>query len=531
MKWRLLGVAIFAAALLTGFTMRDTQYRLDAKRTAFDQAALDHRDSAYTSMTWVASRSENYFQLRFFDKVEGGICLSPSWEDLAALAAKEPTLAHLVPTGGRPTMAEPNRTWPHTWRPDPGTLSNSPYVRLFPLSVLLNEKLVTDAGGDPRQAKPRILVVGLGSGAGIGVLAHHFPQASITVVDIDRKVIEMVRDHFPLIRWLSDQKRDDGEPRLRLEARDARQFIQFHDLARSKPFDVVILDAYTAGSTIPSHLMTTEFFADCARVLTPDGIVLANIIGSYGLPNGATGEIVGLKHRVLGGAIRSFRAAGLTSVLNFPVIRVWETPSNFNLKEGRNNIVVCSRKALEPAANKVAWERLKAFVPWPELQIGRHVTRQYYIGKAKEEDFLTAMVDAKIIDDAHPTLAKRLALSVPDKDALLGYSVSAIEDTSLVEQARRTVLDWAKTNGQKIPSHWDEQGGDKLVLIDTDWVKYARDTVRTSVIAGRDIDKHGGDALVGAVDWTDPKRASPNAIISDAPLFTDQRPNADILNR
>ena len=46
-------------------------------------------------------------------------------------------------------------------------------------------------------------------------------------------------------------------------------------------FDLIILDAYTSGSTIPPHLMTRGIFADLARHLDPGGIVLSNIIGSY----------------------------------------------------------------------------------------------------------------------------------------------------------------------------------------------------------------------------------------------------------
>ena len=62
----------------------------------YDQIAVAHRDSAYSHITWVASELENYAQLRFFDKVEGGVCLTPSWDSYAALAEKNPTLKHLV---------------------------------------------------------------------------------------------------------------------------------------------------------------------------------------------------------------------------------------------------------------------------------------------------------------------------------------------------------------------------------------------------------------------------------------------------
>jgi hypothetical protein len=62
-----------------------------------DQHPLDHRESAYSSITWMVSDDDNFQQLKFFDKVEGGICLRPTWDDLIALAQKEPSLRHLVP--------------------------------------------------------------------------------------------------------------------------------------------------------------------------------------------------------------------------------------------------------------------------------------------------------------------------------------------------------------------------------------------------------------------------------------------------
>ncbi len=529
MSWKLLGLLLFAVAATLGFCFRDNQYRLDSKRMAADQEVLDHRDSAYTSMTWVASPSENYLQLRFFDKVEGGVCLHPTWQELVDL--KDPRLAHLVPAT-RPEMAPPAKIWPFTWTPDPGTVSNSPYVRLFPLSILMNNKLVAAAGTDPRQANARILVVGLGSGAGIAVLAHHFPNAAITVVDIDRKVVEMVRDHFPLIRWLSEQKRADGEPRLQFKIGDARQFIHFHGERKEPSYDVLILDAYTAGSTIPSHLMTREFFLDCARVLDDDGILLANVIGSYGT-SGPDNTIEGEKHRVLGGAIRSFRAAGLVSVINFPVLSVWETAGDFNLADPRNNIVVASRKPLEPkGAGDERWERLKSFVLFPEVAAGKNVSRQYLLRHTKDDnDWATSLVDASVIEGPDPTFASKLT---PSPTALKSITFRNSSDKDAIKAARRAVVAWAqKERGGKMPCNWDERETDQdaIALREIDWVLYARETYLTSVVAAREVTKHGGEALVGDKDFLDETKAPDNAILHDAPIFTDQRPNADILNR
>ena len=75
---KFLAVILAVAALAIAIVCEDDHYRLRQDGQASDQAVLDHRDSAYTSMTWVGSPSENYLQLRFFDKVEGGLCLRPS---------------------------------------------------------------------------------------------------------------------------------------------------------------------------------------------------------------------------------------------------------------------------------------------------------------------------------------------------------------------------------------------------------------------------------------------------------------------
>ncbi|MFW5845098.1 MAG: hypothetical protein ACOCXJ_02625, partial [Planctomycetota bacterium] len=191
MKILLIPGILLLVAFLLGLIFRQDPYQLRDRGRPYDQAALAHRDSPYSHITWVASTIGNYAQLRFFDKIEGGVCLQPSWAQLIDLAAADPALAHLVPGPDWDYVPEPGRTWPEDRpHPDPGTLSNTKYTCLYPSAVLLNEGLMQAAGGDYRKAAPNILIIGLGSGIGIALYAHHFPEASITVVDIDRVVNE-----------------------------------------------------------------------------------------------------------------------------------------------------------------------------------------------------------------------------------------------------------------------------------------------------------------------------------------------------
>ena len=518
-------VAAFIAglAITIGFTFQDVAYRLDAVGYG-EQHALEHRDSAYSNITWVVSETDNFQQLRFFDRVEGGICLRPTWDDLITLAGKDPSLSHLVPTPGTmPRPAKPASTWPYSWQPNPGTVTNSPYIRLFPIGVLMNQALMAKAGGDLNKVAPKILIIGLGSGIGIANLAYHFPQASITVVDIDRVVEDMVKDHYPLVNWLLSQKCADGAPRLRFEVRDARQYIRFEAKRESvtKPYDMVLLDAYTSGSTIPPHLMTKEFFEQCAGIMNDDGIIFANVIGSY------TGE----KRLVSGGAMRSFRAAGLTHLWNFPVVLTGEGSGNFDRERSRNNIVICSRKPLDPQANAPGWERLKSFVPYSQLSPGMSVSAGYVMANMHTKSFTTAMFPADVIDALAPNVKAKLVAQQGSANSVQ-YPLSwATEDRATIDSVLRAV-DTAVKEGKvrAMPFGWlDRNQITMLQRRETDWVLAARETYRISVSLARDPN-FGGDALVGPLENERASIKKPNWIITEAPLFTDQMPNADIFN-
>lgn len=505
----LIASAVLACTIAIGVLFQSPPYRLNHLTQPCDQQALIHRDSAYSSSTWVASPGENFFQLRFFDRVEGGVCLRPSWTELRALAAQDPRLAHLA---GTPEATLPGeKTWRFDWLPDPGTLPNTKYVNLFPAGVLLNQPLMAAAelaaNGAPdawRQAKPNILVVGLGSGVGIAVLTHHFPEASITVVDIDRVVIELVHDHYPLLRWLETQKTSDGRARLQLITRDARQFIRSHPANAAAAYDLIILDAYTSGSTIPPHLMTREFYGECAAALRQGGLVLSNIIASYDPPEH------GNKHLVLGGAIRSQLAAGLTHVHNLPIPL---SPTSFVGSETRNNVVLASAVPIGPRSAAKAWERLKAFVPFPELKRGEPAYTTQIIALTDGTRFSSATVPFELVKDGAASWFKQL------KSADRAFAERrSTNDPAVIDAAVKQVQEACTKHDRAIPLGWAESTNAKALFWQrTDWVEHSREVWAAAIDLGKDAVSHDGQALL-------------ENRITNAPLFTDARPNADIYN-
>ena len=100
-------------------------------------------------------------------------------------------------------------------------------------------------------------------GAGGFTLSHREPRNHYTYVDIDPAVRGIAEKHF-----LHEAAR--GE----FVADDARRFV-----ARTEQrFAAVLVDVYSAHSSIPGHLVTREFWQATRRVLEADGLLIANLI-------------------------------------------------------------------------------------------------------------------------------------------------------------------------------------------------------------------------------------------------------------
>ncbi|MBK7425118.1 MAG: fused MFS/spermidine synthase [Propionivibrio sp.] len=105
----------------------------------------------------------------------------------------------------------------------------------------------------------RILVLG----AGGFTLSHREPDNHYTYVDID-----------PAIRRIAEEK-FLGEAALgEFIVDDARHFVA----SSERRFDAVVVDVYSAHSSIPGHLVTREFWQGTRRVLTAEGVMIANLI-------------------------------------------------------------------------------------------------------------------------------------------------------------------------------------------------------------------------------------------------------------
>ena len=100
-------------------------------------------------------------------------------------------------------------------------------------------------------------------GAGGFMLSQGEPRNHYTYVDIDPQIRDIAEQHF--LRQTAN-----GE----FVADDARRFVA----TTPRRFAAVVVDVFSSHTSIPSHLVTREFWASLRRVIEPDGVLLANLI-------------------------------------------------------------------------------------------------------------------------------------------------------------------------------------------------------------------------------------------------------------
>ncbi|GAA1151593.1 fused MFS/spermidine synthase [Kribbella jejuensis] len=97
------------------------------------------------------------------------------------------------------------------------------------------------------------------------------PRSRQIVLEPDEDLTEFVRETLPL------PKRSGIKVR---PVTGRAGIVELYD----DSMDVVILDAFE-HEAVPANLVTSEFFTECARVLRPTGVLIANLIdGQAGLP-------------------------------------------------------------------------------------------------------------------------------------------------------------------------------------------------------------------------------------------------------
>ena len=182
-----------------------------------------------------------------------------------------------------------------------------------PTALRLLYSRYTSLGFAFRPDAKKMLLIGLGGGSIPKKLNKEFPNLEIDAVELDPEVIKLAKDHFNVKESRA----------LRLHAQDGRLFLT----RTQNQYDLIMLDAYFTDA-MPFHLATRQFFELAQRKLTPNGIVVANLISAVTGPAG----------KIARSFIRTKRQV-------FPQIYVFASrrPDNVSLDTVQNVIVIGTR--------------------------------------------------------------------------------------------------------------------------------------------------------------------------------------------
>lgn len=109
------------------------------------------------------------------------------------------------------------------------------------------------------------LIVGLGAASQAKFMHRHFPEARVTVLEINPGVIAAARQFFKL---------PTSAPRMEILITDAAQWMQ---TAPAAHFDLILLDGFGANGR-PGPLDSEAFYLACRQALGPRGLLAVNLL-------------------------------------------------------------------------------------------------------------------------------------------------------------------------------------------------------------------------------------------------------------
>ena len=124
---------------------------------------------------------------------------------------------------------------------------------------------VIDLIGEPGQP---LTAVHLGAGAMTlpRYIAHTRPGSRQQVVELEERLIDLVREHLPLPRYAN----------VRVRNGDAREVLAKLPSGLRGSVDVVIVDIFR-GARTPAHVTSLEFYRAAVELLSSTGIILVNV--------------------------------------------------------------------------------------------------------------------------------------------------------------------------------------------------------------------------------------------------------------
>ena len=109
-----------------------------------------------------------------------------------------------------------------------------------------------------------VLELGLGGGAIQRFFGHHFPNCTVTSVELNKQIIHYFHEHFSP-NWQTDEKHQ-------IINQDAQLAIQ-----KQSGHDLIFIDLFSANSP-PPFLNEQSFYQDCVKALSENGLLVLNLL-------------------------------------------------------------------------------------------------------------------------------------------------------------------------------------------------------------------------------------------------------------
>jgi len=110
-----------------------------------------------------------------------------------------------------------------------------------------------------------IAMIGLGGGSLAKYCYRNLPQSSIVVAENNPDVIAL-RDHFHI---------PEDDCRLEIRCQDGRDLVRHAD----SDYEILLVDGFDHTGQ-PPQLCSQSFYDDCYQALTPEGIMVVNLLGN-----------------------------------------------------------------------------------------------------------------------------------------------------------------------------------------------------------------------------------------------------------
>lgn len=118
----------------------------------------------------------------------------------------------------------------------------------------------------------KVLIIGGGDGGTVREVSRYKNIETIDMVELDETVVRACQTHIPQTSFMLDK-----EPRLNLMFQDGLQFVKD---APDHSYDLILVDS-TDPDGPGEGLFSMEFYQDCYRILSEDGILINQHEGSF----------------------------------------------------------------------------------------------------------------------------------------------------------------------------------------------------------------------------------------------------------